>query len=138
MTNGSHLEKLKAAYEEWDNSKGGNQEQWLEVLGANMRIRSVGGENAGLEFTAPCSSRQDALRYFTGLLDAWEMIHWTPEVFVDGGKQIAMFGRCAWKNKASGKDVEVAISHLWTFGDTGAVEMVEVFDTARAAAAAQG
>ncbi len=137
MPDGSHLERLKAAYAEWDRTKGGNHEQWLEVLGENMHIRSVGGENAGLEFAAPCSSKQDALRYFTGLLGAWDMIHWTPEVFVDGGNQIAMFGKCAWRNKASGKDIEVAIAHLWTFESDGAVAMTEVFDTARAVAATQ-
>ncbi|MEM6496445.1 MAG: nuclear transport factor 2 family protein [Pseudomonadota bacterium] len=138
MTDGSNLARLKAAYQTWHDTSGRNQEQWLEILGDNMRIRSVGGENAGLEFAAPCNSKQDALRYFTALLDAWEMVQWTPEVFVDGGKQIAMFGKCAWKNRANGKKAEVAISHLWTFEEGGAVELVEVFDTARAAAAAQG
>ena len=71
MTNGSNLARLKAAYQAWDETRGQTQEQWLEILGDNMRIRSVGGENAGLEFTAPCNSKQDALRYFTALLDAW-------------------------------------------------------------------
>lgn len=138
MTSGAHIERLKAAYKVWDESKGSNQEQWLDLLGDNICIRSVGAENAGLEFTAPCNSKQEALSYFTGLLGGWEMLHWTPDVFVDGGRQIAMFGRCAWKNKSTGKEVEVATSHLWTFEGGDAVELVEIFDTARAAAAAQG
>jgi len=96
----------------------------------------MGKENAGLEFTSACTSREDAIAYFSGLLDAWDMIHWTPDVFIDDGERIAMFGRCGWTNKSTGKDVEISIAHLWTFSNDKIIEFVEVFDTARAAAAA--
>jgi len=136
MSDNPNIERLKAAYVAWNETKGGNQDHWLALLGKNVCVRSVGDQSAGLEFAGECRSREEAVSYFTGLLGSWDMIHWTVDHMVADADRIAVFGRCAWTNKATGKDVEVSISHLWTFGDDGATELVEIFDSARAAAAA--
>lgn len=47
-----------------------------------------------------------------------------------------MFGHCAWTNIATGKDMEVRVAHLWEFRDGQVVDYTEIFDSARATAAA--
>lgn len=136
MAEDTNLERLKAAYAAWHDSKGANENQWLDLFSDNIRMRSVGDQVGGLEFAGEYLTKQQAVSYFTGLLETWEMIHWTPERFVVDGDQIAMFGRCAWKHRATGKDIEISIAHLWTFEGNVAIEAVEVFDSARAAMAA--
>jgi hypothetical protein len=55
---------------------------------------------------------------------------------VNEGDRIAMFGHCAWTNIATGKDMEVRVAHLWEFRDGQVVDYTEIFDSARATAAA--
>ncbi|MGD9502514.1 MAG: nuclear transport factor 2 family protein [Methyloceanibacter sp.] len=64
------------------------------------------------------------------------MDHYTPQHFVCEGESIAMFGVCAYRHKGTGKTAECRIACLWRFRDGKAVEMTEIFDTARAVAAA--
>ena len=132
----SNLERLKAAYKIWDASKGGDTSAWLSLVGDGMRLMSTGGGNAELAFAGHRQSKQEVVAYLTAILQDWTMVHWTPESFVANGDKIAVFGRCAWTAKATGRTAEVHIAHLWRFEHGRAVELTEIFDTARAAAAA--
>lgn len=131
----SDLERLKATYQAWHDSKG-DKDVWLNVMGDDVCIRSMDETSPGLEFAKDRFSRQEAVDYLGGILDAWSMIHWTPETFVCEGDLIAMFGRCAWTSKTTGKSADVRIAHLFRSRDGKVVEMTEIFDSARAAAAA--
>ena len=66
----------------------------------------------------------------------WSMVHWTPETYVAEGERVAVFGTCAWTSKATGKVADVRIAHLWQFENGAAVSLTEIFDSARAVAAA--
>lgn len=136
MESGDNLTRLKAAYQAWHDSKGGNVDEWLALMSDDVHVHSVGDEKAGLEFAKGCCSREEAVGYFTGLLETWSMIHWTPQHFVADGDRIAMFGHCSWRSKATGKIVDVHVAHLWTFKGGRIVELIEIFDTAGATAAA--
>jgi ketosteroid isomerase-like protein len=136
MSSETNLAKLKSAYAAWHDTKGGSADQWLGLFSDEVRVKSVNDETAGLSWAGECCSRNEAVSYLTGLLEAWQMEHFTPETFVADGDQIAMFGHCAWVFKATGKRVETPVSHLWTFSDGEVVALIEIFDSAKAAAAA--
>jgi ketosteroid isomerase-like protein len=136
VTARSNLEALKAAYQAWHDTKGGRTDMWLDLFADRVCIHSTGGDSRGLQFAKPRHSRDEAVDYFTALLDDWTMIHFTPEAFVVEGDSVAMFGHCAWTCKATGKPVEVAIAHLWRFVDDKVAELLEIFDTGKAIAAA--
>ena len=131
-----NIERLRAAYKVWHDSKGGRSDAWLDLLSDQVRFRSMGGASPLLAFADERRSKVDAVAYFTGLTRDWTMVHWTPETFVSEGDRIAVFGTCAWKHKGTGKTAEVAISHLWTFEDGKVVGVTEIFDSARAVSAA--
>lgn len=136
MPDSNDLKNLKLAYRAWHDSRGADKHRWLDLMADHVSIRGVDEQSAGLRFATDRRSREEAVEYFTAILEDWEMIHWTPDVFVDDGERIAMFGHCSWRNRATGKAAEGATAHLWHFEDGKIVEFRDVFDTARAVAAA--
>lgn len=136
MTSNENLEKLQAAYKGWADSKGKDPDCWLNILSDTVCLRTMGEESPGLAFAEDRFSKEEVAGYLTGLAENWDMIQWTPQTFVSDGDTIAMFGQCSWANKATRKIAACRIAHLCKFKDGEIVEFTEVFDSARAAAAA--
>ena len=136
MPDSHNLARLKEAYRVWNDARGENKDCWLDLMGDEVCIRSVGEQGPGLDFAGECHSKKGAVDYFSAILNDWEMIHWTPHTFLEEGGRIAMFGRCAWTCRKTGADAEVDIAHLWRFEDGKIVDLVEVFDSAKVVAAA--
>lgn len=132
----SNLLRLKECYRAWDKSKGTDAGAWFEIFADNIHIRSLGQESSALAFAGERKSKAEAAVYFSGLAAHWTMIHWTPQTFVTEGDKIAVFGTCAWTSKETGKSVETPIANLWEFKNGKAVSFTEIFDSARALAAA--
>lgn len=136
MIDAATLEKLKEAYRLWDETKGGRTDMWLDLMAETVDMRSVDERAPGLGFAKDRKSRADVVGYFQDLFDEWEMLAWRPATFVTEGDHVAMFGTCAWRNKATGKIIDVKVANLWRFEDGAAVELTELFDSAAAAAGA--
>lgn len=133
---GTNLERLKSGYRRWHDSKGHDQDVWLDLLGDDVHIHVSGADEEVLAFARAGRSKAEAAAYLSAIVKDWTMVHYTPQTFVADGDTIAMFGRCGWRNKATGKVADVPIAHLWRFRDGKAVELTEIFDTAAAVAAA--
>lgn len=136
MSTKSDLDRLKAAYKAWHDTKGGSTAAWMDLFADSVAIRSTGAPVQAMAFAADRKSKQGAVEYFSKLLDTWSMLHWSPATFVAEGNRIAMFGTCGWTNKATGKSAEVRIAHLWHFENGKVTDIEEIFDTAAALAAA--
>jgi uncharacterized protein len=139
MVDHNDLTRLKAAYQNWHDTKGEGERArngWLDIFDDRMRIISMGDTTREVAFAKARTSKRDAVNYFAELLTDWQMIHWTPEIFVQDQDHIAMFGRCAWTHRRTQKPVECRIAHLWRFTDGKASELTEIFDSAQAVAAA--
>lgn len=130
------MAKLKAAYKEWNDTREGSAATWLALMADDIEMRSVADGAPGMEFSAPRKGKHTAHGYFTALNAEWEMVHHTPEVFLADGDRVAVFGKCAFRNRKTGKVAETAVANLWRFRDGKAVEYFELYDTARAFAAA--
>ena len=89
-----------------------------------------------MEFSAPRKGKDTAYHYFTALAADWELIHYTAEAFVADGDRVAVFGKCAFRNRKTDKTAETHVANLWLFRDGLAVEYFELYDTAKAFAAA--
>lgn len=134
---GAHSDRLRDAYRIWNDSKGARTDAWLSLLSDGVRIRSTGGggDVKALAFSGRGHSKTEAVEYLSVILKDWTMVHWTPLTFVEEGDRVAVFGRCGWTFKATGKTAEVEIAHLWRFERDRIAEFNEVFDTAGALAA---
>lgn len=132
----SNVDRLKAAYQVWNDKKGLDTSAWLALISDRMRISSMGSEHKALAFAGERSSREEAVAYMATITKDWSMVHFSPETFVSEGDRVAMFGTCAWASKATGKVADVRVAHLWQFEGSEAVSLTEIFDSARAVAAA--
>lgn len=140
MNTQDNLAALRRAYAAWDEHKGGEpaRELWRDLFADDVSLASVSEQTAGLEFAADRQSRTGALEYLTGIFQQWEMLHYTPETYVAEGARIAMFGRCAYRFRKTGRVCECRIACLWEFDDAGkAVSLVDIFDSALALAATE-
>jgi ketosteroid isomerase-like protein len=130
------LEKLKAAYAAWSEKGWHALNSWRELMDDNITMASIDERTRGLAFASERNSREEALIYLSGIFEEWDMVHYTPQHYVCGDDKIAMFGRCAYRHKRTGKVADCRIACLWQFENGKAVAFEEVFDTAVAAAAA--
>ena len=130
--------KLRAAYRRWDETKGRSVEDWIALMGDDVKIRSVADGADGMKFSAPRDGKAAARQYFSALAAEWEMIHHTAEEFIvdASGERIAVFGRVAFRCIRTGKVAESHIAHRWRFRDGLVAEYFEIYDTAKAFAAA--
>ena len=132
----SDLERLKAAYAQWDRSKGEDKAMWMELFADHVDFRSLGAGRDLLSFTAPRKSRAEVRGYLDDLTAAFAMHHYTVEDTVHEGDKIVVYGRTAWTCRSTGRSFETPIMTLWRFEKGQAVAFHEFFDTAMAAAAA--
>ena len=128
----TNIEKLKAAYQAWNGSKGASIPQWLELVSEDFEMRSVAPKAPGLAFAGVQKGPGAFELYLTALLDAWRMESYTVDAMVGDGDTIAMFGTCTYTFKATGTPVTTPIANLWRFRDGKAYECIEIFDSAEA------
>ena len=139
MADNTNLARLKTAYQIWHDTKGESDRAlhaWLDLFDDHIRIVSMDEGSTGLAFAKNRQSKEGAADYIMAILKEWKMVHFTPESFVTDGDQVAMFGRCCWTHRQTQNTAECHIAHLWTFNNGKVTNFTEVFDSARAAAAA--
>ncbi len=136
MSAHNHVEKLRAAYQQWHDSRGQSVAEWMALMADDVQLRSVADGAPGMEFSAHRNGKEAAEGYFSALYADWEMIYYhVDELFVDGDA-VVVFGRCAYKNRKTGKTAETATVNRWRFRDGLVVDYYELYDTAKAFAAA--
>ena len=130
------LEKLRAAYQRWHDTRGQSVADWVALMADDVQIRSAADGAAGMEFSAPLKGKATLRNYFTALHADWEMIHYSADEFVSEGDTVVVFGRCAWRHRRTGKTADTFIVNRWRFRDGLVTEFTEFYDTAKAFAAA--
>ena len=125
----SAADRLRDAYALWSDSRGTRSDQWIDLLADTIEMRSVLTPDLPDDFAATRRTLSGALEYFQTLARDWEMIDFKAERFVDGGDDVVMVGRCAWRNRATGRIVDTPKVDIWHFEDGKAVSMLEMFDS---------
>ncbi len=125
------LNKLQDAYRAWNDSKGADRDCWAALLDDHLNFRTVSQPRRGLALSAARQSREQVMDYLLTLTTDWEMNHFTVKTMLNDGEKIAVHGVASWRNRKSGRDAEVLYAHLWRFRNGKAIEVVEVFDSAR-------
>jgi ketosteroid isomerase-like protein len=125
----SPVEKLKLAYAAWSDSKG-TDHAWLELLADDVEMRSVLPPEVPDDFAAPPRrGKAGAMEYVQTLGRDWEMIEFVCERFIDAGDDVVMVGRCAWRNRCTGRMVDTPKVDIWHFEDGKAATFLEMFDS---------
>jgi ketosteroid isomerase-like protein len=130
-----NVTKLKKAYAFWNDNLGKSNQQWMDLMDDNVVFRSLAGGAQGMEFTLDCSGKNELQRYFAGLAEDWEMIHYTPDEFIADGDRVVVLAHTAWKSRKTGKSVETPKADIFRFKNGKVVDFYEFYDTYRCIAA---
>jgi ketosteroid isomerase-like protein len=125
----SPVERLKRAYAAWSESKGLSADQWMDLLADEIEMRSVLSPDLPDDFAAVRQSRAAAIEYFETLARDWEMIAFDCDRFIADEDDVVMVGRCAWRNRATGRIVDTPKVDIWHFEKGRAVTFLEMFDS---------
>ena len=125
----SPVERLREAYSEWSDSKGQSVDHWMDLLSDEIEMRSVLAPELPDDLAAHRTSKTDAMEYFATLSRDWEMIAFDCDRFIADEDDVVMVGRCAWRNRATGKIVDTPKVDIWHFENGRAVSFLEMFDS---------
>jgi uncharacterized protein len=127
---------LSEAYRRWHESRGASVDHWMSICAENIAFGSlIQGAAPKVAYMTAYNARAELGRYFEGLARDWEMIEYKVDQFVAQDDRVVMLGRCAWRNKSTGKVVSTPKADAWRFANGKAVEFYEYFDTAQVHAA---
>lgn len=129
MSETSNAARVKAAYEQWQDSRGHNHELFVALMDEGIELRSILNPP---EFNAMAEDHDglDRVRdYFAAIHAEWEMIDFPCEKVVEDGDTVVWIGNCTWKNKHTQVVVPTPKVDIWTFRDGKAVRFFEMFDT---------
>ena len=123
------IKELRDAYTNWRETKGGNLDQVLGLFDDRIEMHSVLEPNVQHELARVQRSREDTRNYFRELLDNWDMIDFPTERIVADGDTVVWIGRCHWRHKPTGREINSPKVDIWTFRNGKAVKFMEMFDS---------
>lgn len=126
---------LQPLYDIWNSTKGARFDHLLDVVADDVRWQSLPRGGAGMEFTRCCHSREEVLRYFSGLTETWELLAYDVHEYIAQGDRVVALSRCAFRHRRTGRTVETDKADVVRLRDGKIVEFLEFFDTAAAEAA---
>jgi ketosteroid isomerase-like protein len=131
MTDNPNLAALEHLYTGWNGTKGGNAGEILELFDEEIEMHSALSPDVPHAVAGVHLRREQAADYFDGLLRDWEMLFYHVDRFIVGedGNDIVMVGRCGWRNKATGIEIDVPKVDIHTFRDGKVVRFQESYDT---------
>ena len=124
-----NLMALREVYSRWSQTKGGNVEEILDLFDEEIEMRSALPADVPDAVAGTHVRRTQAAGYFAGLLRDWEMLSYDVDRFIDGGDEVVMVGRCAWRNKSTGGVVDTPKVDIHTFANGKVIRFQEVYDT---------
>ena len=124
-----NLAALKLAYARWSGTAGHSAGDFLALLADDIEMRSVLSPDIPDALAANHLSKAGAEEYFATIAREWEMISYDAERFISDGDDIVMVGRCHWRHKATGNEVNSPKVDIWHFEDGKATRFLEMFDS---------
>ena len=133
---------LARAYARWNETKGGSADEVLALFDDRVEMRSVLTPELPSGIAGSHVSKLQAVEYFAALARDWEMLYFDVYQFIaDGaeGPDVVMIGRCAWRHRETGAEVDTPKVDIWHFEHGRVTRFMELFDSlafARAVGAA--
>jgi len=129
---------LEQAYRRWSETKGGSAGEVLALFDERVEMRTVLSAELPSEIAGAHLSRNRAADYFAALTRDWEMLYFDVYQFVADGDDVVMIGRCAWRSRESGAEVDTPKVDIWHFENGRVTRFMEMFDSLAFARAVGG
>ena len=123
------IDQVTQAYRTWRESRGCNVDEVIDLMADEIEMRSVLDPGLPDDLAADRKTREEARQDFEILGRDWEMIDYPQEKIVADGDTIVWIGRCHWRHRPSGREINSPKIDVWTFRDGKAVRFFEMFDS---------
>lgn len=138
-----NLESVQRAYARWSETKGQSAADFLDMMADSVEMRSVLSPQLPDDLAADRKTRGEAEEYFAIIARDWEILDFDVDRFISDSDDIVMVGRCRWRNRATGNEIDSPKVDIWHFNGGKVVKFLEMFDSlafvrATGAAAALG
>lgn len=120
---------LEHAYARWSETKGGSAAEVLDLFDERVEMRSVLTPELPSELAGSRVEKARAAEYFAALARDWEMIYWDVHQIIADGDDVVVISRCAWRNRATGAEVDTPKTDIWHFENGRATRFTELFDS---------
>jgi len=130
MTATTNVERVRAAYEAWNDTKGASRAIWRDLVSDDFEMHSVGARRDGLSFAGTKTGPERFDEYLRELIEQWEMKYYRVDAIFGDESRVVMFGECSYDFRGNGQRITTPIANLWTFRDGKAIHCIEVFDSA--------
>ena len=125
----SNAERLEKLYARWNETKGDCADEVLELFDDQVEMRSVLTAEMPSELAGHKTSRAQAGEYFAALARDWEMLYFDAYQFIADEDDVVMVGRCAWRHRETGAEVDTPKIDIWHFENGRATRFLEMFDS---------
>jgi uncharacterized protein len=122
-------DQVADAYRQWRETRGRNADQVIAMMADEIEMRSVLDPGLPDDLAADRRTREEARDYFAVLARDWEMIDYPEDRIVGDGDTVVWIGRCHWRHRQSGREINSPKVDIWTFRDGKAVRFLEMFDS---------
>ena len=92
-------------------------------------MRSVLDPTFPDDLAADRKSKEETRDYFAIIARDWEMIDYPQERIVADGDTLVWIGRCHWRHRGNGQEIDSPKVDIWTFRNGKAVRFLEMFDS---------
>jgi len=123
------IDEVTSAYRSWSESRGSNVDEVIGLMADEIEMRSVLDPSLPDDLAADRKSREEARQYFHILARDWEMLDYLQEKIVADGDTLVWIGRCRWRHRPTGREIDSPKVDIWTFRDGKAVRFFEMFDS---------
>jgi len=123
------IDEVAEAYRTWRESRGSNVDEVIDMMADEIEMRSVLDPGLPDDLAAERKTRDEARQYFDILSRDWEMIDYPQDKIVADGDTVVWIGRCHWRHRATGREINSPKVDIWTFRNGKAVRFFEMFDS---------
>ncbi len=120
---------LEHAYARWSETKGGSADEVLASVRRRIEMRSVLAPSCPTTSPQSHSSKAPAIGIFRDPGPRLGDDRLRRDRFIADGDDVVMVGRCAWRNRATGRIVDTPKVDIWHFENGRAVTFLEMFDS---------
>ena len=120
---------LEHAYARWSETGGTCADEVLALFDEQVEMRSVLSEEVPSEIAGSHLNRARAADYFAAVPRDWEMLYFDVYQFIADGDDVVMVGRCAWRHRETGNEVDTPKVDIWHFENGRVTRFLEMFDS---------
>ena len=122
-------DRLADAYRQWRETRGSSAEAFIDLMDDEVEMRSVLDPTFPDDLAADRKSKEETRDYFAIIARDWEMIDYPQERIVADGDTLVWIGRCHWRHRGNGQEIDSPKVDIWTFRNGKAVRFLEMFDS---------